>query len=112
MNLTRIAIPTLVCAFLLTACGDKKATPANPGAPAAAPTADVLTKLAAADEFDGKTDKVVSKCPACGLGMDGHADNELDVGGYKLLFCSADQKKAWAADPNKEILALKFPAKK
>lgn len=115
MNLTRCSVPSLLCALLLVSCGDKEAVAGTPSPAAqtpAAPTADVLTKLAAADEFDGKADKVVSKCPACKLGMDGHAENELAVGDYKLMFCNADQKKAWAVDPNKEILALEIPAKK
>jgi YHS domain-containing protein len=69
----------------------------------------VEAKLAEADEFDGKTDKVVSKCASCTLGMDGKSEHALEVSGYKLHFCSEDCKTGFGKDTTKAILALKIP---
>ncbi len=66
-------------------------------------------KLARADSFDGKTDKVVSKCPSCALGMDGSSAHALKVSGYELHFCSADCKTGFEKDTTKAVLALKIP---
>jgi len=72
-------------------------------------TAAVLAKLAEADEIDGKTDKVVSKCASCALGMDGKSEHALEVSGYTLHFCSEDCKTGFEEDTTKAILALKIP---
>ena len=72
-------------------------------------TAAVEAKLAEADEFDGKTDKVVSKCASCTLGMDGKSEHALEVSGYTLHFCSEDCKTGFEKDTTKAILALKIP---
>ena len=69
----------------------------------------VEAKLAEADEFDGKTDKVVSKCASCALGKDGKSEHALEVSGYTLHFCSADCKTGFEKDTTKAILALKIP---
>ncbi len=69
----------------------------------------VEAKLARADSFDGKTDKVVSKCPSCALEMDGSNEHALKVSGYKLHFCSADCKTGFEKDTTKAILALQIP---
>ena len=71
--------------------------------------AAVEAKLAEADEFDGKTDKVVSKCASCALGMDGKSEHALEVSGYTLHFCSEDCKTGFEKDTTKAILALKIP---
>jgi YHS domain-containing protein len=71
--------------------------------------AAVETKLAEADEFDGETDKVVSKCASCTLGMDGKSEHALEVSGYTLHFCSEDCKTGFEKDTTKAILALKIP---
>ena len=71
--------------------------------------AAVEAKLAEADEFDGKTDKVVSKCASCTLGMDGKSEHALEVSGYTLHFCSEDCKTGFEKDTTKAILALKIP---
>jgi hypothetical protein len=49
--------------------------------------AEVEAKLAAADKLDGATDKVVHRCPACKLGMDGSEKYALRTAGYTLHFC-------------------------
>ena len=71
--------------------------------------AAVEAKLAEADKFDGKSDKIVSKCAGCALGMDGKSEHALEVSGYKLYFCSEDCKAAFEKDTTKAILALKIP---
>ena len=71
--------------------------------------AAVEAKLAEADEFDGKTDKVVSKCASCTLGMDGKSEHAMEVSGYTLHFCSEDCKTGFEKDTTKAILALKIP---
>ncbi len=72
-------------------------------------TAAVEAKLAEADALDGKTDKVVSKCASCALGMDGKSEHALEVSSYKLHFCSEDCKTGFEKDTTKAILALKIP---
>ncbi len=72
-------------------------------------TAAVEAKLAEADALDGKTDKVVSKCAGCALGMDGKSEHALEVSGYTLHFCSEDCKTGFEKDTTKAILALKIP---
>ena len=71
--------------------------------------AAVEAKLAEADEFDGETDKVVSKCASCVLGKDGKSEHALEVSSYTLHFCSADCKTGFEKDTTKAILALKIP---
>ncbi len=71
--------------------------------------AAVEAKLAQADEFDGETDKVVSKCASCALGKDGKSEHALEVSSYKLHFCSEDCKTDFEKDTTKAILALKIP---
>jgi YHS domain-containing protein len=71
--------------------------------------ADVEARLAKADAIDGAVDKVVSKCPACRLAMDGKSEHALDVVGYKLHFCSDACKQKFEKDPAKEILAMVIP---
>lgn len=71
--------------------------------------AAVEAKLAEADEFDGKTDQIVSKCASCALGMDGKSEHALELSGYTLHFCSEDCKTGFEKDTTKAILALKIP---
>ena len=78
------------------------------GAADAKVQAKVEAKLAKADSFDGKTDKVVSKCPSCALGMDGSNEHALKVSGYKLHFCSTACKTGFETDTVKAILALQI----
>jgi outer membrane biosynthesis protein TonB len=71
--------------------------------------AEVVAKLAEADKVDGTVDKVVSKCAACALKMDGKAENALKVSGYTMHFCSAKCKEGFEKDTTKSILALEIP---
>ena len=106
----------------LSFAGCKKEEPKAPAPPAerqpepptgteetAAATADVEAKLAAADAYDGTTDKVVSKCPICGLGMDGSSEHALEFSGYTLHFCTATCKQEFETHPTETILALQVP---
>jgi YHS domain-containing protein len=73
------------------------------------PSPHALSVLAKADAFDGTADKVVSKCFACNLGMDGKPELSSKAGGYEVHFCNPDCKKSFDADPQKAILAAKIP---
>jgi hypothetical protein len=67
---------------------------------------DVLAK---ADQVDGTADKIVVKCAACDLAMDGAKEHALKVGEYTLLFCSDDCKQTFAKDLEKSVLSIKLP---
>ena len=69
----------------------------------------VEAMLAKADQVDGTTDKIVSKCPSCALGMDGKSEHALQVSGYTLHFCTEKCKTEFEKDTTKSILALKIP---
>ncbi len=83
----------------------------KPPEPAAQPNAEVVAKLAKADAFDGKVDKVVSKCANCALGMAGQEKHELEIEGYKMHFCGAGCLDHYKKEPAKTLLALKIPEK-
>jgi YHS domain-containing protein len=102
--MTRPLCTLLVAATLLVACGKTRA-PQQAAAPALT-AAEVETKLAAADLADGHADKVVAKCAACRLGMDGDAANASQHAGYTLHFCSEECKHRFDADPDKVIAKL------
>jgi YHS domain-containing protein len=103
-GMTRSLCTLLVAATLLVACGKTQA-PQQAAAPSLT-AAQVETKLAAADVADGTADKVVSKCAACKLGMDGDAANASQHAGYTLHFCSEECKHRFDADPNKVLSKL------
>ena len=71
--------------------------------------AKVQAKLAKADAFDGKIDKIVSKCASCNLNMDGTSEHALEVMGYTLYFCSPVCKMDFEDDTTKAILAMEIP---
>ncbi len=71
--------------------------------------AGVEAILAKADAYDGTTDKVVSKCAACGLGMGGSEEHALATHGYTMHFCSPDCKGKFETDTDKAVLAMKIP---
>jgi YHS domain-containing protein len=130
LNIIRIITSLgLLSAFLMLGCSSGK-TPAvadnsvNVAQPSAAapatfdnsanaakPSAAALVALAKADAADGKVDKVVSKCLTCMLGMEGKPENAATYGEFTLHFCSKNCKEAFLSDPEKVVLALKFPAK-
>lgn len=109
MNIARQIL--VGCSLFLFACCTKQAeapAPApTPSAPAAAPSAETIAKLAKADAVDGKTDKVVSKCAGCALGMDGKAAHAAKLGEYTVHFC--DHCAGKTKDVEKIVMALKLP---
>lgn len=78
-------------------------------APANADVSTVEARLAKADALDGKTDKVVTKCAGCALGMDGKAEHSIAAHGYTLHLCSAHCKEDFSKDVDKSILAMELP---
>ena len=77
-----------------------------------APSADVETvavKLAAADAYDGTTDKIVSKCLTCGLKMEGSDEHAVTVEGYAVHLCGPERATKFKEDTTKAILALQVP---
>ena len=72
-------------------------------------SAESLAQLAAADAVDGTTDKVVSKCLTCNLGMDGDAAHTATAGDYKLHLCSDHCKAGFEKDPAGALAAVKIP---
>jgi len=73
-------------------------------------TPEMAAILAKADALDGQTDKIVSRCASCALGMDGSKEHSLHVGEYTMCFCTDDCKKAFSEDIAKSVLGLKVPA--
>jgi len=71
----------------------------------------VMTILVAADEFDGKGDKTISKCPGCALGMDGKPANTIVYEQYTLYFCSPGCKDEFNKDVKQSVLAMNVPKK-
>jgi hypothetical protein len=101
-----VLLPSLF-PLLLGACGDKTAAT---GAADATPAAATATPpdpacLAKADAADGAVDKVVHKCPSCGLAMDGKAEHASRIAGYELHSCSAGCKSGLEADPGGVLAA-------
>lgn len=110
-----ISVPAscLVCAFLLMGCSKTEvpATTKN-SASQSGPGAATLAVLAKADAADGTVDKVVSKCVTCMLGMEGKPEFAAAWGEYTVHLCSAECKETFTKDPEKALLALKFPEEK
>lgn len=71
--------------------------------------AEVEAILAKADQFDGLADKIVSKCAACALAMDGSPDYAVTAHGYTLHMCSAHCKESFEKDMDRSILAMNVP---
>ena len=111
-----LAIAVLMLAFAGCEGGNKDA-PSPSGDPAITAAASqpsaagltVLANLAKADAADGATDKVVSKCLTCNLGMEGSPEHVAKLGDYQLHLCSDKCKAGFEAAPEKALLALKLP---
>jgi hypothetical protein len=103
----------LLCAILLTGCGKTEEPSTSPVSTNQSDSAAaVLTALAKADAADGTVDKVVSKCVTCKLGMEGKPEFATTWGDYTVRLCSAECKETFTKDPEKALLALKFPEEK
>ncbi len=108
-----LAIAFLTLAVAGCEGGNKEASPpsGDPASTTAAPqpSAAGLAVLVKADAADGATDKVVSKCLTCNLGMDGSSDHIAKLGDYQLHLCSAECKAGFEKAPEKELLSVNFP---
>ena len=102
-RLLRHSAPFVVVLLVSFVGACRKETPVEPSADI---KAKVVAKLAQADALDGATDKVVAKCAACVLRMDGSADHAFTHAEYSMHFCSAGCKDRFAKDPVEAILAL------
>ena len=71
--------------------------------------AALATLLAKVDMIDGAEDHVVSKCPGCGLQMDGSADHVIELVGYNMHFCSTDCKGKFEENAAEMVLAMEIP---
>lgn len=98
-----------MAALLLAGCKREEKKVEKPEEIDAETKAKVEAKLVSADEFDETTDKIVSKCAGCKLGMDGSDKYALTAFGYTMYFCSDDCKKKFEEDTAKAILALEIP---
>jgi len=99
--------PVLVIAIAWTAIpGCKKDAPAAMDEDT---QARVRPMLANADAVDGKTDKVVSKCAACALGMDGKSKHAIKTAGYTMHFCSDMCREHFADGLSDNIMAMNVP---
>jgi hypothetical protein len=75
-----------------------------------AATPEMTEVLAKADALDGQSDKIVSRCASCALGMDGSKEHSLHVGEYTMYFCRDDCEQAFSKDVATSVLGLKVPA--
>jgi hypothetical protein len=121
----RIAIWSLLLltVALLAGCAEQATPPVEEAAaePVAEPvpeevvpaafemTPDLEAKLAAADLSDGAEDKVVARCPGCGLAMDGSAEHAAHAGDYALHFCSETCMDAFSEDMAASLMAMAVP---
>lgn len=116
--MTRQALLAIALAvgFAAAGCEKKEEQPKDALQQAAnaigeAGNAGVVAILVAADEFDGKSDKTITKCAGCVLGMDGKADNRIEYEEYTLWFCTPGCKDEFNKDVKKSVLALNVPKK-
>lgn len=123
-----VGSPYVAAAILLVlataACGNVERTSAGAapaevagspsGAAAAAldlePTEEMLAALRGADRVDGAEDRIVSRCPGCGLAMEGTAEHTLEIGDYELHFCSATCQEHFEKNPVAGIESLREDA--
>ena len=108
---TRVIRTIVVVAAMTAGCEKKPSEEVRPTVPSLgnAIGATVEAKLAKADAVDGKVDKVLTKCPGCGLKMDGKKEHAATIAGFTVHFCSASCKADFEKDPSKAVMALIIP---
>ncbi len=99
----------LILAVGLVGCGNGEAPTGKTTKTPAASGTGVAAILAKADAKDGMTDKVVTKCVTCMLGMDGEADYSVKIDEYEVHLCSPDCKKFFEQNPEKALKNLNLP---
>ena len=102
MKTWSLAIMILGSITLVGGCSSKTEAPT----PAKPLSAEGLAKLAAADKADGKEDKVVTKCPACMLSMDGNEKHTSTIEGYTVHSCHESCAAALEKDPESVLARL------
>jgi hypothetical protein len=116
LNLNSRKVFATLCLFalcLVIGCSGSKGVPESGDSSAAADNSAALqAALAKADAADGTVDKVISKCVTCRLTMDGKPEHSVAYGEYTVQLCSPECEKTFANDPEKALLALKFPEEK
>jgi len=98
------ALAAIFCVGLL-ACSNDNGTQAPP----VEINEHTKSCLITADRADEKEDKVIRKCPSCGLGMSGDAKHASNLEGYEIHSCSASCKKSVMSDANKVFAAIECP---
>jgi hypothetical protein len=113
----------LLTVALLAGCAEQTTPPAEEAAAEPVPepvaeevvaavlemTPELEAVLAKADLVDGTEDKVVARCPGCGLGMDGSAEHAAHAGDYALHFCTEQCKDAFSTDLAGSLMAMALP---
>ncbi|MBP1598907.1 MAG: hypothetical protein H6Q05_4284 [Acidobacteria bacterium] len=114
VNGPKMIVGLLLAGMLMISGCSTGEPPADSGKSAvtATPSPAAIAVLAKADAADGTVDKVVSKCVTCMLGMDGNPENSAAYGEYSVHLCSKDCRETFVKDPEKALLALKFPEEK
>lgn len=105
--------------LLICGCGGQEDSPQGSvpeGNASDAPLDDAVTPemvevLAKADTVDGQSDKIVSLCASCGLGMEGSKEYPLAVGEFTMHFCSDHCRSAFSEDVTQSVLAMRVPTK-
>lgn len=107
-RMTRWCVGCVAMGLILTAgCREEKTDTEKVEASGGDKT--VAVQLAAADAYDGTTDKTVSKCLTCGLKMDGSSEHAVTVEGYAVHLCGPECATKFKEDTTKAILALQVP---
>jgi hypothetical protein len=66
----------------------------------------LIAALVSADKADGTVDKVITKCAACKLSMDGDPKHSVKVGEYTAHLCSQDCKVNFEQNGDEILKAL------
>ena len=116
MNLMRIGWAGALCVLVVACGGEAPAQPDDTAGTAESVIGSVETDLVAsaamvailekADAADGTTDKIVSNCVTCGLGMKGSADHAAQVGDYEVHLCSEKCQSNFNEDPEAAVTGL------
>jgi hypothetical protein len=119
MNQTQVLLVLSLGLGLVVAGCEKKAEPPSgdplkQAADAVGKAGDsaVVAILVAADEYDGKSDKTITKCAGCALGMDGKADNKIVYAEYTMWFCAPGCRDDFNKNVKESVLAMQVPKKK
>jgi len=94
-----------LCLVFLFACGSESKAPSPADGPVEL-TEKGRAYLEIADLKDGYDDNQVSKCIACGFGMEGEPAHIIEVEGYGLHMCAAGCKADFEKKLNANLNAM------